>query len=96
MSQNEASQLFGVHRTTLGRWRKRAAAGQLENRVACGGPRKIQAEAEAALLLFLQAAPDATLDEHAARWHQERGQRVSPSTMRRAILRLNWTRKKRA
>lgn len=95
MSQAQASRVFGVHRTTLRRWSQRAATGTLENRAACGGPRKIQAEDGAALLVLLQATPDATLEEHVARWHQEQGQRVSASTMRRAILRLHWTRKKR-
>ena len=96
MSQSQASQVFGVHRTTLGRWHKRAQSGSLENRPACGGPLKIPAQDEAALLLLLQATPDATLEEHVARWHQERGRQVSASTLRRVIVRLNWTRKKRA
>jgi len=99
MSQGEASRVFGIHRTTLGRWHKRAAAGELENRPSCGGPRRIKPADEVALLLLLQVTPDATLEEHVRRWQEERGQRVSSSTMRRAILRLErrgWTRKKRA
>ena len=99
MSQSEASRVFGIHRTTLGRWHKRAAVGQLEDRPSCGGPRRIKLEDEAALLLLVQASSDATLEEHVRRWQEESGQRVSSSTMRRAILRLEargWTRKKSA
>lgn len=99
MSQGEASRVFGIHRTTLGRWHKRAAVGHLENRPSCGGPRRIKPEDEAALLLLLETAADATLEEHVQRWQEETGQHVSSSTMRRAILRLEprpWTRKKRA
>ena len=77
MSQSEASRVFGVHRTTLGRWGKRAAAGQLEDRRASGGPRKIKPEAEADLLLLLRADPDATLEEHQQRWQEQPGQQVS-------------------
>jgi transposase len=88
--------VFGIHRSTLGRWQKRVAQGSLENRYHGGNPRKIKPEQEAALLLQLQAAPDATLEEHAARWQEEQGQCISRSSMDRALARLNWTRKKRA
>ena len=96
VGQQEVSRLFGIHRTTLGRWRKRAEQGRLENQALCGRSRLISGEPEAALLRQLEATPDATLEEHVARWQQEQGQIVSVSTMRRSILRLGWTHKKRA
>ena len=92
-------QLFGIHRNTLWSWQQRADQGSLENRYHGGNPRKIQPEQEAALLRQLQAAPEATLEEHAARWQEEQGQRISRSSMDRAIQRLKplpWTHKKRA
>lgn len=85
---------LGIHRSTLGRWQQRAAQGSLELGHGGGNPRKIGPEHEALLLQQLQQAPDATLEEHAARWTQEQGQRVSRSAMDRAITRVNWTHKK--
>jgi transposase len=96
LSRRDVCQVFGIHRNTLGRWHKRGATGSLESRHGGGNPRKIKPEHEAALLHQLQAAPDATLEEHAARSKEEQGQPVSRSAMDRAIVRLNWTRKKRA
>lgn len=95
-SRREVCRLFGIHRNTLWSWRQRAAQGSLENRYHGGNPRRIKPEQEAALLHQLQAAPDATLEEHAARWQQEQGQTISRSAMDRAIGRVKWTHKKRA
>lgn len=96
LSRSEVCRAFGIHRNTLGRWQQRGAMGSLENRYHGGNPRKIKPEQEAALLRQLESAPDATLEEHAACWQQETGQRVSRSAMDRALARVNWTRKKRA
>ena len=95
MCRAQVCQVFGIHRTTLRRWQVRQQQGQLPDKLACGGPRKIAAPHQAALLAQLQANADATLAEHAARWHQEQGQQISPTTMGRAIARIGWTRKKR-
>jgi transposase len=95
LSRQEVCQAFGIHRTTLRQWQLRQEEGSLCDRPRSGCPRRITPEDEAALLLQLQATPDATLDEHRQRWHQESGRVVSRATMARAILRLNWTRKKR-
>ena len=99
VSRKQVCELFGIHRETLREWHHRAAQGSLEDRPTPGGPRKIASADEAALVQQLQAAPDATLEEHARVWREQVGPSVSPSTMRRAILRLEparWTRKKRA
>ena len=97
MKRSELCRVFDIHRTTLSEWHQRAQQGSLENRPVSGSPRKIKAEAEAVLVQQLQATPDATLEEHVARWKEEQGQSVSRATMARAILRLGprgWTRKK--
>lgn len=96
LSRSEVCGAFGIHRSTLGRWQQRASQGSLEPGHGGGNPRKIKPEHEALLLHQLQLAPDATVEEHAARWSEEQGQRVSRSAMDRAIARVNWTRKKRA
>ena len=96
LSRREVCQAFGIHRTTLRQWQLRQGMGRLADQPRSGSPRKIKREDEAALLSQLQATPDATLEEHLLRWHQEQGRLVSRATMARAIMRLNWTRKKRA
>jgi transposase len=98
-SRREVCQLFGIHRNTLRSWQQRVAGGSLESRYHGGNPRKIKPEQEEALLRQLQASPDATLQEHAARWQEEQGQRISRSSMDRAVGRLKplpWRHKKRA
>jgi transposase len=86
---------FGVSRATLNRYRKRLRdAGSLAPGRSPGRPRGIAPPDEPALEARLRAAPEAALADH-CRWRQEeRGEAVSISTMRRAIRRLGWTRKK--
>jgi transposase len=95
MTQTQVCQVFGIHRSSLHRWHKRQQEGSLNDKVACGGPRKITMEQEARLVAQLQSHPDATLEEHKQRWSTEQGQAVSRATMARAIERVGWTRKKR-
>jgi transposase len=86
---------FGVGLATVERYVRRRRAGALAPRSSPGRPARLGADAEPALRAQLAAAPDATLAGHAERWARERGARVSAATMRRAIARLGWTRKKR-
>jgi transposase len=95
MSVTKAAEVFGVSRTTLYRWQERQTHQDLAPRCSPGGPRKITAEQEPQLLAQLQQNPDVTLEEHIERWRLQQDQAVSYSTMRRAIARLQWTRKKR-
>jgi|SRR4051812_24073217 transposase len=95
MTQAQVCQVFGIHRSSLHRWIVRQHEGSLEDKVACGGPRKITVEQASLLVAQLQAHPDATLDEHKQFWHQQQGLVVSRATMARAIERVGWTRKKR-
>jgi transposase len=87
---------FQVSRSTVTRLvRLRRATGDLAPRPRPGQPARLGAALDAGLPPQLRAHPDATLVEHCAIWEQATGGEVSPSTMRRAIGRLGWTRKKR-
>jgi transposase len=88
---------FQVSRSTVTRLvRLRRQTGASAPRPRPGQPARLGAALDAGLLPQLQARPDATLAEHCAAWEQATGQVVSPSTLHRAIVRLGWTRKKRA
>ena len=98
MSRREVIRLFGVSRATLVRYLQlRRETGTLVPRPRHGPPPIKTAALQAALLPSLQAAPDATLEEHCTWWEQACGVRVSTATMSRVITKhLGWTRKKRA
>jgi len=87
---------FGNDPSTIRRWiRQRTRTGSGLSRPRPGRARLIGAAQEAALRTQLAAHPDATLAEHCRRWLAEHGVRPSLSTMRRALLRLGITLKKR-
>jgi len=80
--------------STIDRWiRQRTRTGSGLARPRPGRARVLGAEP--ALRTQLAAHPDATLAEHGRRWLAEQGVDLSLSTMRRAILRLKITLKKR-
>ena len=82
--------------STIRRWlRQRARTGSGLARPRPGRARLVGREQEATLATQLATHPDATLAEHCRRWLDEHGVRLSLSTMRRAILRLGITLKKR-
>ena len=96
MATREVLATFGVARSTLYRWKEQhQQQGHLRPGASPGGSRRITTEQDAALLAQVQAHPDAYLREHVVLWQQQSGQQVSLSTMRRAVLRLNQTLKKR-
>ena len=91
----EAARRFGVAVTTV----KRAVVqeretGSLQRKPIPGRPREINREQEVLLLARLEAAPDATVQEHCAWWAEQYGQQLSETTMWRTIRRLGWTHKK--
>jgi transposase len=88
---------FQVSLATFKRWLKqRREVGHVAPRPIPGPPARKGAALAAGLLPQLQAAPDATLEQHCARWEQTHRVRVSPATLSRAITRhCGWTRKKR-
>lgn len=91
----EVAQLFGVHRSTLLRWRQRREAGAVGPRPRPGRTPKIGPAQQPRLLAQVTARPDATLAEHCAAWAQATGVAVSEATMCRALRRLGWPLKKR-
>jgi transposase len=90
----EVAALFGVSPRTLRRWRRQRAVGQLAPKRRPGRPRRIGPADEPALASQVRARPDATLAAHCDRWAAERGARVSPATMSRALARLRLPLKK--
>jgi transposase len=99
ISRKVVVETFSVSLTTLKRWlKKRREGGDLSPGTSTGRKRRILASAEEkeALWRQLEANDDATLERHCEIWEQERGVRVSPSAMSRAIRhKLGWTYKKR-
>ena len=88
---------FGVGRATVQRYLYQLqGSGTLTPRPIPGPPVRIGPTDEPRLRAQLDVAPDATLAEHCAQWEREQGVRLSVATMHRAIVRLGWTRKKRA
>jgi transposase len=95
--RSEVAAAFGVAPATLKRWlRLRRQTGALRPRPIPGRPSQLGAALDAGLEAQLRATPDATIAEHCATWQASAGQAVSATTMRRAIERRGWTRKKRA
>jgi transposase len=87
---------FDIDLRTITRWlRLRHDTGTMTPRPKSGRPGLLKPQLAAGLTAQLRAAPDATIAEQCAAWEAATGQCVSPTTMRRAMTRLGWTRKKR-
>lgn len=91
----EVALLFGVHRTTLLRWRWQRDRGEAGPRPRPGRRPTIGPAQHPALLAQVRAMPDATLAEHCAAWAATAGVAISAATMCRALKRLGWSLKKR-
>lgn len=90
------ARLPGVCWATVDRYvRQHRATGDLRPKPRPGAVPRIRPERYAALVAQLESARDATLAEHCASWERATGTRVSIETMRRAIRRVDWRRKKR-
>jgi transposase len=95
-AREEIIKLFGISRSTIKRYiKQRRETGTVERRPIPGRPSRKFAPLQTGLTAQLQAHPDETLERHCQLWEQEHGQRVSATTMGRAIRRMGWTRKKR-
>jgi transposase len=90
---------FSISLRTLKRWlRKRRDGQDLSPGTSTGRKRRILGtlEEKRALWQQLEENDDATLERHCELWEEERGVKVSPSAMSRAIRhKLGWTYKKR-
>jgi len=94
--QAEIAKTFAVSTATIKRYLKqRRETGQVLAKAIPGRPAKKGAALEAGLLTQLEAHLDVTLEEHAQLWQAAHGLPVSRDSVRRAIARLGWTRKKR-
>lgn len=97
--RKDVVETFSISLTTLKRWLKKKREGEdLSPGTSTGRKRRILADAEERRALWeqLEKNDDATLERHCELWEQERGVRVSPSAMSRAIRhKLGWTYKKR-
>ena len=95
--QAQVAALFGVALATLTRWLGRWRHGQrLEAGQSRHGPvgQFGDPAVQEALRAQVAATPDARLCEHCRRWQKATGERVSETTMWRALRALGWTRKK--
>jgi transposase len=93
--QAEIAAAFQVSVATIKRYLKlRRETGQVTVKPIPGRPPTKRAALEAELPEQLEAHRDVTLEEHCRIFQDSHGQRVSRDTMRRAIARLGWTRKK--
>ena len=94
--QAEIAAAFQVSVATIKRYLKqRREIGYLTVKPIPGRPPKKRAALEAELDTQLAAHDDATLEQHCQLWEASHAVQVSTATMRRAIARLGWTRKKR-
>ena len=90
----DVAELFGIDRSTINRYLRRDATGDLAPKPLPGRAPRISLSQHDDLRLQLHLHPDATLAEHCRRWDAVHGVTVSIATMSRAIRRVGWTRKK--
>jgi transposase len=96
MARVDVVRTFQVSLATIKRYLKqRRETGDLTPRRPTGRPATKGPALAAGLAAQLGAFPDATLEDHCARWASATGMPVSTATMSRAITDLGWTRKKR-
>jgi transposase len=95
--RKEVVETFGVSVATIGRYLRRRREGlDLTPRPSPGRSPTIGATTEHKRALWKQLEGDdtATLERHCELWEEQQGDRVSISTMSRAIRKLGWSRKK--
>ena len=87
--REEVAKTFSVSMPTIKRWLKsRRETGDVEPKPIPGRPARKGAVLERWLPQQLEANDDLTLEEHREAFEEEFGQRVSTSTVGRAIARL--------
>jgi len=96
MPRAKAVRVFQVSLGSIKRWlRQRQTTGSFAPKPRPGKSSSITPGQAPTLRFYLDQFPDATLDEHAARWNADHGTQLSHWTLGRAIRRLGWSRKKR-
>jgi transposase len=87
--REEVAETFSVSVPTIKRWlRRRRETGDVEPKPIPGRPARKGPMLEGWLPKHLGANDDLTLEEHSEAFEEEFGQRVSTSTIGRAIARL--------
>jgi transposase len=96
MTYTQASSTLGVSVSAIVRWRRRwRQTGSCAPRTSPGRPAVVALALAAGISEQAAAHPDATLAEHAAVWTATHGMPVSASSVSRALLAADLTRKKR-
>jgi transposase len=96
MPRSEVVSTFQISLSSLKRWHAaRRTTGDFAPKPPSGGPTLNIPPAQAdELRAQVAACPDATIAEHTEQWNTSHRTALSPSTVGRAIRRLNLTRKK--
>ena len=95
LPMSEAATHFRVSVRTLYRWLAKGRSGEgLADRPRSGRPPKLAPEQWPVLRALVEAQPDATLRELAARLEAATGVRLSPSHLSRLVARLDLPLKK--
>ena len=93
MGRQKVVTTFQVRLGSIKRWvRLRRETGRVAPNPAGRRPMPALPHEQAALRQQLEAAPDATLPEHAAQWNTTFGTTLSHWTIGRRIRQLGWTR----
>ncbi|WP_201382041.1 IS630 transposase-related protein [Ktedonobacter sp. SOSP1-52] len=95
-SQAVVAKTFSVSAATIKRYLKqRREVGHVLPKAIPGRPVVKGAVLQAHLQAQLEAHPDVTREEHCRLFHEAHGIHVSPASISRARMALDWTRKKR-
>ena len=97
-TDDQVAKLFNVGEATVHRWKRlKRETGGLDHKPFGGGmPARVAADQEALVRKIVEEKPDQTIQEVAWEFHRRTGQSVSRSAMGRTLLKLGFTRKKRA
>ena len=87
--REQVAKTFSVSMPTIKRWlRRRRESGDVQPKPIPGRPSRKGALLRSWMPIHLEANDDLTLEEHREAFEEEFGQRVSTSTIGRAIARL--------
>jgi len=92
----EVSRMLCVPVPTLDRWWRQFRSSGQDAPLPRGHLKAaFGAEELPVLAAQLRHSPDAALDRHVEQWRQQTGRPASRSSLKRALVKLGWTRKKR-
>lgn len=95
-TESEVASVFGVSLSTLRRWRRQMReTGSLERGHFGNNPARVHKEDEALVRRLVAEGPDRTIGDLVFIFVQETGRSCSESSMKRALVKLRISRKKR-